>query len=98
MIDRLNAEAERHAMSAVGVVGVAAAVGVDIAEVRAVGGVRRTQPPEPSAVVSTFFYTVTLSLENVKVRIVRLILRPTAFTKRLSFGNEEKERVSMNLS
>lgn len=37
--------AERHAITVVGVVAVAVAVVVDIAEVRAVGGVRRTQPP-----------------------------------------------------
>ena len=42
----LNAEAERHAKRGVGVVVVrVAAVVVHIAEVRAVGGIRRTQPP-----------------------------------------------------
>lgn len=37
--------AERHAITVVGVVVVAVAVVVDITEVRAVAGVRRTQPP-----------------------------------------------------
>ena len=37
--------AERHAIPVAGVVVVRVAVVVHIAEVRAVGGIRRTQPP-----------------------------------------------------
>ena len=68
----LNAEAERHAITAVGAVGAAGAVGVDIAEVRAVGGVRRTQPPDRSLTLTVVTFLDTACIVRKDRKCYRL--------------------------